>query len=161
MKTSGINAKTGCVRICRLQNLRRIKADRKIALSYDLNGKFAFAEKPAVLLPGKDLIATAANFKADGDVDGMSQFFDETIVPQYLDQLRTGAGRALLNELYKDVKTGKTIAIGCYCADEAVCVRSVLAGLFQGVGLEVKGVDGNYAGYFDMFKTPEPVLATA
>lgn len=161
MKTPETNAKTGCVRICRLQNLKRIKADRKIALSYDLNGKFAFAEKPAVLLPGKDLIETAAYLKADGDVDGMSQFFDETVVPQYLDQLRTGAGRALLNGIYKDVKAGRTVAIGCYCADEAVCVRSVLAGLFQGVGLEVKGVDGDYAGYFDMFKTPEPALTMA
>lgn len=81
--------------------------------------------------------------------------FQEIYVPQFISELKTGPekGYELLNQLYFADKAGKKICLICFCGDEELCHRSIIAGLLQGVGCDVKTEKNtNYSKYFEMYK---------
>lgn len=64
--------------------------------------------------------------------------FNTEYAPQLIREIKYSAkAKAKLNELYKLSKQGKTIEIICFCEDEDLCHRSIIAGLLQAVGAEV------------------------
>ena len=54
--------------------------------------------------------------------------------------------KEMLNRIYKASENGWKIALACFCGDEDMCHRSIVAGLLQGVGCEYEGAD--YSAYF-------------
>ena len=62
----------------------------------------------------------------------------------------TPAVLLLLDQLYRDSFT-KDILLACFCADEALCHRSILAGLLAGVGADIDCGAG-YLKYFGMLQ---------
>lgn len=149
----------GSIRICRVQNLGRIKADVKIAAVRELS-------KPidgALVCPELAADGFMSDLKAAAKADNTwnpSKFVGE-YVPLYMRRLCLPEARQTLNRIYKAVKAGKTVAIACYCADEFVCHRVVIAGLFQGLGLEVTGVKADYSAYYDMWRETYKPIAKA
>lgn len=86
--------------------------------------------------------------------------FRETYVPQFLaDLARNSRTIDLLNGLYRDSMDGKTIVLACFCPEEALCHRSIVAGLLQGAGAEVVTETGSdYSMYWEQFKTIKTML---
>ena len=52
-----------------------------------------------------------------------------------------------LSELIELDKQGKRICMACFCRDEALCHRSIIAGIVQSAGIQVQGVKGDYSEY--------------
>lgn len=152
------------IRICRIQNIGSIKADIKIAAVQTMKRPGETVFVCPELAPDDAMLDIKARFKAQKAWNRKT--FQESYVPMYLDRLCTAEARRTLNWIYKLVKSGKTVAIGCYCADEASCHRSILAGLFQALGMEVTGVKADYSEYYaqrqaacDRFKVGESAAA--
>lgn len=76
--------------------------------------------------------------------------FDEIYVPQFLYDLHhSPKSIAALNQLYLDDKAGKRICLLCFCTNETMCHRSIIAGLLQGVGCDVRlETNADYRHYY-------------
>lgn len=79
--------------------------------------------------------------------------FQNTYVPQFIYDLKHNrAAIDKLNMLYRDDKAGKKICLLCFCTDETLCHRSIIAGLLQAVGCDVRLESGkDYRHYYKMF----------
>ncbi len=102
------------------------------------------------LSPSWDLFKTFQELKQAGDWN--QKTFQEIYVPRFLTQMKGTEARNRLNQLYLRDKAGESLALVCFCPDETLCHRSIIAGLLQGCGCNVQGVHGNYAHYFDQYK---------
>lgn len=79
--------------------------------------------------------------------------FESIYVPTFLKEMHSDEAIAALNKLYQLDKAGKNIACVCFCTDETECHRSIVAGLLQGVGCNVKIDSGNnYSHYYTEWK---------
>ena len=57
--------------------------------------------------------------------------------------------------------TTKRICLVCFCDEEGLCHRSIVGGMLQGAGLEVKGLMRDYSYYYDWYKNGVPGVQTA
>ena len=106
------------------------------------------------LSPSPELFHKYLNLKAAGNWNKES--FDNIYVPKFLHDIRYGDERGfeVLNELYKLDKQGKKIALCCFCPEESLCHRSIVAGLLQAVGCNVViPSKKDYSKYYDMYKS--------
>ena len=76
------------------------------------------------------------------------KWFNEVYVPQFLKEMHYPEAKQKLNELFVADRAGKRICICCFCEEEELCHRSILAGLVQGCGCNVTGVKHDYSAYF-------------
>lgn len=79
--------------------------------------------------------------------------FRDIYLPQFLHEARFSQETAsLLNLMYEKDKAGKNIALACFCPDETLCHRSIIAGLLQGAGADVRTDTGNdYSRYYQLY----------
>lgn len=80
--------------------------------------------------------------------------FENEYVPRFLHQIANDP-QALqwLNWVYQQDKAGKTVGLACFCTDETLCHRSIIAGLLQGVGANVRTTkNADYSHYFEQFR---------
>lgn len=80
--------------------------------------------------------------------------FKTIYVPTFLREMKgSKEAKQYLNLLFNLSKKGKTIEIACFCQDETMCHRSIIAGLLQGVGTQVT-TDKNrdYSDYLRQYK---------
>ncbi|WP_155957648.1 hypothetical protein [Eubacterium sp. 14-2] len=52
-----------------------------------------------------------------------------------------------ISELVELDKQGKRICLVCFCLDETLCHRSIIAGILQCTGIQIQGVKRNYSKY--------------
>lgn len=80
------------------------------------------------------------------------QTFDTIYVPQFLKEMHEEQAINILNKLYQIDKNGGKICLVCFCPDETMCHRSIIAGLLQGVGCNVQTeTSNNYTKYYKMY----------
>ena len=102
------------------------------------------------LSPSTALFHDYLNWKKAGKFDGA--MFDKNYVPRFISELKMNPdARALLNKLYKMDKAGKRIALVCYCDNEWLCHRSILAGLLRGAGCKVN-TNVSFIWYWDQWR---------
>ena len=79
--------------------------------------------------------------------------FEERYLPEFLSQMRYDPRAAnILNSLVEMDKAGKKIELSCFCGQESMCHRSIVAGLLQGAGVRVHTATGaDYSRYYDMY----------
>ena len=78
------------------------------------------------------------------------EFFDQVYVPQFLKELAENAeAMTLLKSLVKE-STSKDILLACYCENESMCHRSIIAGVLLGMGAKID-TDYEYGKYYLMF----------
>lgn len=79
--------------------------------------------------------------------------FETTYVPTFLHEMRHSQAAAnALNMIAALDNQGKNIALVCFCPDETLCHRSIIAGLFQGAGHAVATDTGrNYSHYYQAY----------
>lgn len=80
--------------------------------------------------------------------------FLKNYVPRFLKDLsKSQSSKDKLNELYKLDRIGRNICLVCFCTDEKLCHRSIIAGLLQGVGCNVKLPSKiDYSRYYEQYR---------
>lgn len=81
------------------------------------------------------------------------QTFETQYAPQFLHQLSHDQQAVdRLNQLYAMDKAGRRIALVCFCTDETLCHRSILAGILQGIHADARTPTGaDYSYWWDAF----------
>lgn len=80
-------------------------------------------------------------------------WFLDNYVPQFLHEIKHNPNAiSLLGELYQDSFT-KDIILCCYCPDETLCHRSIIAGLLLGADANIS-CNKNYISYWHKFISP-------
>lgn len=74
--------------------------------------------------------------------------FNTYYLPQFLFEMKTQQFQNKLTEIEKMHYSGKNICLVCFCPEESLCHRSIIAGYFQNKGIPVLGVSKNYSRYF-------------
>ncbi len=101
------------------------------------------------LSPSRLLLYKYLDAKSEGKFNG--EWFQQVYVRAFLSELFSDrANMELMDRLYRDSFT-KNILLACFCADEALCHRSILAGLLAGVGARIE-CDAGYLKYYRMFQ---------
>lgn len=136
-------------------NIRNVKNgmyDKVYAPVRSLKNPSPWMEQVADLSPSPALLGTYLRLKKEGNWN--KNTFQSIYVPQFLTEIRHNKKACQwLNFLYNEDKAGRNIALVCFCADETLCHRSILAGMLKAVGANVR-TDGMvpFAGYYDMFR---------
>lgn len=73
--------------------------------------------------------------------------FQDVYVPTFLQEIRNAAARRKLTELIELDQQGKSICLACFCPDETLCHRSIVAGILQYTGIAIRGVKEDYSQY--------------
>ena len=73
--------------------------------------------------------------------------FSNIYMPVFLKEMQYSATRRKLAELIDLDKQGKRICLTCFCTDETLCHRSIIAGILQNKGIQVYGMRGDYSQY--------------
>ena len=102
------------------------------------------------LAPSYQLFSDYRRLAADNEWSKIT--FDRVYVPRFLKGMCARESRDKLNELFRKDKQGIRICAFCTCAEEELCHRSIVAGLLQGVGADVRGVKKDYSEYYRIWK---------
>ena len=138
-------------------NVRKLKAIAKdpsvtaCAIVRSMTYPIAGVEQLDVLSPSKNLffwyrdMAKRSMWNRDA--------FDGEYVSRFLEEIRSSqSARRALTDLWIRSRDGEHIVLGCYCADETMCHRSIIAGLLSGTGAEVRTETGNdYSIYYEQY----------
>ncbi len=101
------------------------------------------------LSPSRQLFHRYLDAKSEGRFD--AEWFRQVYMRAFLRELLSDrANMELMDRLYRDSFT-KNILLACFCADEALCHRSILAGLLMGAGARIE-CDTGYVRYYGMFR---------
>lgn len=72
-------------------------------------------------------------------------------MPIFLREMRSKIVRKKLTELIELDRQGKRICMDCFCMDEALCHRSIIAGILQNADISVHDVKDDYSQYGRMW----------
>jgi len=97
------------------------------------------------LSPSWNLFKIYLNLRDEGKWD--NDKFQSIYVPVFLQEMQTETARRKITELIEMDKQGKRICLACFCPDEKMCHRSIVAGILQYAGIQVQGVDNDYSSY--------------
>lgn len=108
------------------------------------------AVQVSALSPSTSLFYKYMDAKKAGRFDGA--WFQSVYVPTFLREVITNQdARSLLNQLYAESRR-KSILLACFCPNESLCHRSIVAGLLLGAGADID-CDPSYRKYFDLYKS--------
>lgn len=76
-----------------------------------------------------------------------AEAFKNIYVPVFLREIQASVARKRLNEFVWLDRQGKRICLVCFCPEEELCHRSIVAGVLQHVGVHVQGTHNDYSEY--------------
>ena len=133
------------VRITTLRNATR-QADENWAIVRSFKSKSEWIKQVPELAPTGSLYHLALNLQKTGNWNETT--FMDIYVPQFISDIANNEeAHRLLNYLATEDKRGKDIILCCYCANEELCHRSIIAGLLYGLGCNVE-TDEHSAQYY-------------
>lgn len=137
--------------VTRLRGLDKNRMDECYAIVRRLKSTSPWIKQVKELSPSDDLLDGFHRLQYAGNWNAIT--FKDYYVPRFLTEIATNPEAvAWLNYLYQADRNGKTIGLACFCPDESLCHRSIVAGLLSAVGCNVK-TDSGYCDtrYFAMF----------
>ena len=140
------------IRITNFTNSKQYPADAIYAIVRSYKQPIPGVKQLAVLSPQSDLFRTYLTLRDHGQWNRTA--FNNIYAPQFIaDLLAHRPALDCLNDLYNRSKRGENITLCCYCGDEDLCHRSIIAGLLQGVGAEViTQRNADYSMYWTKFQ---------
>ena len=141
------------ITIARIGQIDPSDYDKAYAIVRSLKSPIRDVEQLPELSPSQDLFYKYLDVKKQG-LWG-AETFDRIYLPQFLREMCARPACDRLNELWRADKAGQDIALLCFCTEEELCHRSIVAGLLYGVGCQVRTLNGNgseYARYYDMYR---------
>lgn len=106
------------------------------------------------LSPSWSLFKTYMDMRKEGRWN--EDTFRKVYVPRFLKEMRGREQQMLMGELFN---TQKNIALVCFCEDECLCHRSIIGGMLQGAGANVRGLSRDYSFYYEWYKNGVPGAA--
>lgn len=147
------------LQIANIRNVRKGQYDQVWAIVRSYKGQSDWIKQVPVLSPSWDLFGKYRDLKSDNNWN--DQTFRSVYLPQFLSEMRSDEARQALNVLYRLDKAGQNIALVCFCPDETMCHRSIIAGLLQGVGCDVHTELGaDYSDYYKLWKDAQKPAPT-
>ena len=143
------------IKIVNLKNMRRLAKDGTdtcIAIVRSMRNPIAGVTQLDVLSPSRQLFYWYLDQSRAGCWN--RDAFENGYLPRFLKEIRTNpaAGRAL-KSIWSRSRAGENIALGCFCADETTCHRSIIAGLLSGSGADVRTETGrDYSEYWKIYQ---------
>lgn len=135
----------------RISNVKRGAQDEAFAIVRSMRNPSEWLRQMDVLSPSRDLFFEYRRLEREGRWD--ADAFRNVYVPRFLREMRSPEARDALNQLYAADRSGRSIALACFCRDERLCHRSVVAGLLQGAGADVRLPSGaDYSAYYAAFR---------
>ena len=148
------NRKQGEKHMITIKSIRNVKYDEYDevwAIVRSMKNKSDKIKQVQALSPSLDLFFKYQRLAKAGEWN--EQTFRDIYVPQFLHEIKNDEAYAYLNQLFFADKAGKNICVVCFCPNETMCHRSIIAGLLQGVGCNVQTETGNdYTKYYKMFQ---------
>lgn len=137
--------------ITNIRNLKPNMYDETYAIVRSLKSSSPWLKQVSVLSPSPSLFHKYMMLKNMGQWSAES--FRTIYVPQFIYEMRYSQAAAnALNTIVQMHREGKRIAMACFCPDETLCHRSIIAGLLQGHGEEVITDTGNdYSLYYKQY----------
>lgn len=134
-----------------IRNVRQGQYDEVYAIVRFFKGRSGWIKHMPELSPSHQLWAKFHKLRLSGKWNADS--FRHTYLPEFLSEMKGQAARDKLNELVKLDRAGKSIALVCFCQDEALCHRSIIAGLLRGAGCNVIVPSGSeYIEYYRQYR---------
>lgn len=90
------------------------------------------------LSPSWNLFNTYLSLRNAGKWNTAS--FRNIYVPTFLQEMQNAAACNKITELIDLDRKGKRICLACFCPDETLCHRSIIAGILQNKGIQVYGM---------------------
>lgn len=144
------------VTICRISQVNYSEYDEVWAIVRSLKYGSPKIRHVPELSPSWPLFKRYMKLKEEGQWN--EETFQKLYVPQFLKEMRGEKQQKLMNELFC---TTKRICLVCFCDEEELCHRSIVGGMLQGAGLEVKGLMRDYSYYYDWYKNGVPGVQMA
>lgn len=139
------------ITILNIKEAEKEKYDDVWAIVRYYKGKSSWIKHVSELSPSQLLCAKF--YKLKNNREWNKSTFDSVYLPAFLKEMCGKQAKEKLNELYIADKEGKHIALLCFCQDETLCHRSIIAGLLQGVGCDVHTTLGNdYSKYYQEYQ---------
>lgn len=108
-----------------------------------------YAKHEPQLAPSAELFKEYRKVFHTGTFD--SEYFDHIYVPRFLKEMAYNQeAQKLLMTLCEESRK-KDYFLGCYCENEKLCHRSLIAGILLGMGALIH-TDPDYIKYFHMFR---------
>jgi uncharacterized protein YeaO (DUF488 family) len=134
----------------KLAGLKVNEYDRVFAIVRSMRFNIKGVERVKELAPSPDLFRKQQAWSREGI--WTQDKFDKEFVEEFLEDLSHSKDSIdMLNFLYYLDKQGDNICCICYCGTESMCHRSIIAGILQGTGANVK-VEDDYSKYYYRFK---------
>lgn len=144
------------IRITSISNLRNIgdyqaQFDEVWAIVRSLKNPIRGVQQVEALSPSMDLFFKYQRKSKAGEWNATT--FKEMYLPQFVNEMKhSDEALAKLAYLFDADKAGKKICLLCFCSDESLCHRSIIAGFLQAAGCDVKlDTNNDYRKYYDLF----------
>ena len=118
------------ITICSIREVRPEEHDETWAIVRSYKNVSTKVRQVADLSPSWNLFSKYRGFVSENrwGIDA----FEGIYLPQFITEMQSGRAGDLINELRRADREGRDICLFCYCADESLCHRSIIAGILQG-----------------------------
>ena len=79
------------------------------------------------------------------------EFFQKEYVPQFIAELSKNEEAKAEMEYLCEEGSRRSIVLGCYCENETLCHRSIIAGILLGMGANIQA-DPEYRKYYELYR---------
>lgn len=130
--------KKGTKKMIRITSIRNIKDDtydEVWAIVRSMKTPSNTIKQVTALAPSEKLFYQYLTLKKNNEWN--KHTFATVYVPQFMKEMFNKESGNMLNYLYRQDQEGKKICLVCFCPNEKLCHRSIIAGLLQGAGCSV------------------------
>lgn len=139
------------IEIKRISEVRRGMQDEAYAIVRSMRTPSDWLVQLPVLSPSRELFFEYRRMAQNGTWG--RETFEKVYVPRFLREMTSEAARSELNRLFQLDRAGRHVTLCCFCTDESLCHRSIVAGLLQGAGAHVVLPSGaDYSRYWEQYK---------
>ncbi len=120
-----------------LETAKEIDADAKYAVVRSYKRPIPGIEQLKFLSPSWNLFREYMKLREDRMWGRTS--FEESYAPKFIEEIAYDReARKILHRLLERDKAGETIVLACFCKNEALCHRLILADILKGLGGDVR-----------------------
>lgn len=147
----------------KIDNIRNINSNQgfeHLIIVRSLKKKILGTTHMPNLSPSPELFHQYLNWKKNGQWNETKFIFE--YAPRFIYELKHNTNAMLLLSSIAYRSHNENIALYCFCEDESLCHRSIVAGILLGMGADID-CNKDYLMYYDWFKLedgqPYPVLS--
>lgn len=136
------------IKIDNIRNISKNEGYENILIVRSLQHPVKNAIQKSILSPSKQLFYDYLSWAKAGEWN--DETFASKYVPRFINELKNNRqAKEELDELCRRSKN-ENIALYCFCPNESLCHRSIVAGILLGKGADISCSE-EYRKYYDIF----------